>query len=389
MSHRLIIHIDMDAFFAQVEQRADPALAGKPVFVTARSRRSVVAAASYEAKKFGVKSGMNLSEARALCPAAVLVPPRFDRYAEISDDIFLALVEFSPQVEAASIDEFYLDVTLTAARWGGAEALAREIKRRVHAAHGLTCSAGVAPNKLLAKWAAGRSKPDGLFVLPPEDVPATLERLPVGELCGIGPALRGRLRTLGVLSCGELARFPEGELAAHFGVWGHHLAAMGRGRDDAPVAFAADEAAPKSFGAMQTLDEDVRDRDALQSWLLVQCERVAARLRRRRLAGDTVSLLLRDSAFINWNRSKRWAAPTQDAQEILRRAWKLFPERAASRAFRLVGVSVGGLAPDRQLSLLPEDEKRRRLNEVRDRLNQKFGDQTLIPARLSPPRRKK
>lgn len=384
MSLRHIIHLDMDAFFAQVEQRANPALEGKPVFVVGRPGqvRTVVTAASYEAKKFGVRSGMNLPEALALCPQGLQVGARVSAYVDISDAIFESLQEFSPQVEAASIDEFYLDVTHTAARWGGPEALALLIKKRVWAAHRLTCSVGVAPNRLLAKWVAGRAKPDGLSVLLPEDVPALLERLPVGHLAGIGPHLRSDLRELGLLTCGELGRHAVGELVARFGVLGYRLSAMGRGEDDTPVPFTAQEKAPKSVGHTQTLSHDVKTEEDLHTWILLQAERVAARLRRKHLAGHAVSLILRDTSFVNWSPQKRYREPSQDGQEIFRRAWSLFPAKLKGRAIRLVGVSVGELVPALQLPLTPEDQKRQKLTEVRDQINQKFGDNAIAPARL-------
>jgi len=382
--NRDILHVDMDAFFAQVEQRANPALEGRPVFVVGRpgKARTVVAAASYEAKRLGVKSGMNLPEAKALCPAAVLVPADTSKYVDISERIFQELQAFSPQVEAASVDEFYLDMTLTAARWGGPLVVARDIKKKVLDLFRLTCSVGVAPNKLLAKWAAGRNKPDGLTVVRPEDVAEALERLPVSALAGIGPELRGTLRTLGVLTCGELARHSVGELTAHFGVLGYKLSAMGRGEDHAPVAFASQEERPKSVGHTQTLPRDVKDAESLHTWVFLQAERVGARLRKKRLAAHTITLILRESSFVNWSPQKRWRLPTHDGREIFQRAWSLFPEKLRGRPLRLVGVSAGDLVEDRQLPLSPDDQKQRRLEEVKDKINNTFGSFTLLPARL-------
>ncbi len=382
-ANRFILHVDMDAFFAQVEQRVNPSLKGLPVFVVGRpgKARTVVTAASYEAKKFGVKSGMSLPDALALCPNAVRVPADTSRYVDVSDKIYESLLVYSPQVEAASVDEFYIDATETAARWGGPVAMARDIKDRILREQDLTCSVGVAPNKLLAKWVAGRDKPDGLSVLTPEDVPRELERLPVGELYGVGPELRGKLRALGVLTCGEMGRHPVGELVAHFGVWGYRLSAMGRGLDDAPVAFSADAHDAKSVGHTQTIPYDAKGQEALHSWLMLQCERVAARLRRYNLAGHVVTLVLRDSSFVGWSRQRRYSGPTQDAAEIFQRAWKLFPEQCRKHSFRLVGVSVSDLAPSLQLPLTIEDQKRRRLLEAQDNINRRFGEYTILSAR--------
>lgn len=382
---RFILHVDMDAFFAQIEQTVNPSLKGRPVFVVGRpgKARTVVTAASYEAKKFGVKSGMSLPEALALCPSAARVPADTSRYVDVSDRIYESLRVYSPQVEAASVDEFYIDATETAARWGGPVAMARDMKERILRERDLTCSVGVAPNKLMAKWVAGLGKPDGLSVLAPEDVSQTLERLPVGELYGIGPELSGKLRALGVLTCGEMGRHPVGELVAHFGVWGYRLSAMGRGLDDAPVVFSDQVHEAKSIGHTQTIPYDAHGREALHSWLLLQCERVAARLRRKNLAGRVATLVLRDSSFAGWSRQRRYSEPTQDAAEIFQRAWKLFPEQCRDRSFRLVGVSVSDLSPCLQLPLTAEDQKRRRLLEAQDNINRRFGEYTILPARAA------
>ena len=265
---RAILHVDMDAFFASVEQRVNPALRGRPVAVCGANARTVILTASYEARAYGVKTGMMLHEAKALCPGLILVPGDHARYTDICRQLVAICRDYTPAVELFSVDEAFLDVTDSLALFGGAEAIARAIKARVRGELGLTASVGIAPNKLLAKLASGLNKPDGLVMVAPPDVPALLERLPVQELCGIGPALTRQLAELGIATCGALGRAPLYLLTARFGVIGRTLSAMGRGEDDAPLVPIEAEPEAKSVGHSMTLERDVRTPAELERTLL-------------------------------------------------------------------------------------------------------------------------
>jgi DNA polymerase-4 len=392
---RTILHLDLDAFFASVEQLDDPSLRGRPVIVGGTSRRGVVCAASYEARKFGVRSAMPTSRAHRLCPDAVFLPPRFDRYAGLSKEVFDVYRRYTPQVEPLSLDEAFLDVTASRALHGDGPSIAAAIKRSVRAECGLAVSAGVAEVKMAAKIATDLGKPDGLVVVPPGGVRAFLAPLPVGRLWGVGEVTEGALRRIGIATIGDLAAMPESALAAAIGAnHAQALAALARGED--PREVIADEEA-KSVGAEETFDHDLRDRTAIERALLEQAGRVGRRLRAHGLAGDVVTLKVKYADFTLVTRRVTLPHPTDDDGEIWSAARAQLARVDLDRAVRLTGVSVsgfgGGEGRRAQLDLFggpapagvaapPGAGKRRALNAALDVLAERFGDRAVRRADL-------
>ncbi len=381
---RQVLHVDMDAFFASVEQQTFPFLRGKPVGVCGDpDGRTVIAAASYEAKRRGVKTAMMLSDARRLCPDIILVSGHPAKYVDTSTRILAHYATYTDKVEVFSIDEAFLDVTQSAHLFGGPEAVARRIKAWLRETFGLTCSVGVAPNKLLAKLVGDMHKPDGLTVVKPADVAALLEDLPVEELCGIGPKTAARLHGLGITTCGQLGRHPERELVRVFGVLGLHLHRMGQGIDDSPVNPYYHEPETRSMGHSFTLDRDTRDMAVIQRHLLQLSEQVGRRLRRDRFSGRTISLVLRYCDFETLIRQRSLKSWTDDGHRIYTIALKLFEELyRPPRAVRLLGVSVSGLVRDtRQLSAFAEQHTGSLFAAVDD-INDRYGEFSLARVRL-------
>jgi DNA polymerase IV len=379
---RAIIHIDMDAFYASIEQRDRPELRGHPVIVGADpGGRGVVSAASYEARRFGVQSAMPIGRAARLCPQGMFLPVDMPKYARISAQIMEILADFSPLVEPLSVDEAFLDVTGTATLFGPPDAVARAIKVRIRAATELVASAGVAANKFVAKVASDLDKPDGLVVVPPGREAAFLAPLPIRRLWGVGATTARELRALGVETIGQLARMPPEALERAFGVVGRHLHELAHGRDERPVDSSSP---PKSMGAEMTFDVDHRDLVRLHRVLREQAERVARELRESRFAGRRVTLKLRFADFTTLTRS-RSGDPTQDGLEIYRRAVDLLGALELTQPVRLIGLSLSSLAPagQGQLPLLPPDVLRREaLARAVDGLNARFGSDSVIPASL-------
>lgn len=379
---RTIIHVDMDAFYASVEQRDRPLLQGKPVIVGADPRgRGVVAAASYEARRFGVHSAMPISRAARLCPHAVFLPVDMEKYARVSKEIMAILAEYSPLVEPLSLDEAFLDVTGTERLFGSPLGLAQTIKRRIREAVGLMASAGVAPNKFLAKLASDLEKPDGLVEVRPGEEASFLHPLAVERLWGVGRVTAGELQRMGIKTIGQLARVPVSLLERRFGKIGSHLHELALGRDDRPVEPFAP---PKSMGAEETFAQDHRDLDHLQLTLRAQTERVARELRAEGYVGRTVTLKLRFKDFRTLTRSLT-GEPTQDGLEIFQRVRSLLAQVPLVQPVRLIGLSVSGLGSTaaEQLPLFAESEARRaRLARAVDTLARRFGEGAVIPASL-------
>lgn len=372
----------MDAFYASVEQRDRPLLQGKPVIVGADPRgRGVVAAASYEVRRFGVHSAMPISRAARLCPHAVFLPVDMEKYARVSKEIMATLAEYSPLVEPLSLDEAFLDVTGTERLFGSPLRLAQTIKRRIREAVGLTASAGVAPNKFLAKLASDLEKPDGLVEVRPGEEASFLHPLAVERLWGVGRVTAGELRRMGIKTTGQLARVPVSLLERRFGKIGSHLHELAWGRDDRPVEPFAP---PKSMGAEETFDQDHRDLDYLQLTLRAQAERVARELRAEGYVGRTVTLKLRFKDFRTLTRSLT-GEPTQDGLEIFQRVRSLLARVLLVQPVRLIGLSVSGLNSNaaEQLPLFAESEARRaRLARAVDTLGRRFGEGAVIPASI-------
>ena len=380
-----IIHLDLDAFFASVEQLDDPGLRGRPVIVGGTSGRGVVCAASYEARRFGVRSAMPTAEARRRCPDGVFLSPRFDRYSELSRAVFGIYRRYTPQVEPLSLDEAFLDVTASRALHGEPEAIAAAVKREVRGGTGLTVSAGVADCKMAAKIASDLGKPDGLVVVPPGTTATFLAPLPIGRLWGVGRVTEQALRALGVATVGDLARFPEQVLVEKFGSQGAHMRALARGDDPRPVV--PDEEA-RSVGAEDTFERDLSGQEALLPQLLDQCVRVARRLREAGLRGRTVTLKIKYADFEQITRRATLDAVTDDWAEIYRAIREDLSRADLSRAVRLTGVGVSGFDEDTaQLGLFgaaqPPGGKRAALNAAIDLLADRYGEGAVKPATLA------
>jgi DNA polymerase IV len=382
MASRSIVHVDMDAFYAAVEQRDRPDLRGRPVIVGADPRgRGVVSAASYEARPFGVRSAMPIGRAARLCPQAVFLPVDMEKYQRVSREIMGILADASPLVEQISVDEAFVDLTGTASLFGEALVVVRRLKARIRAETGLTASAGLAANKFVAKVASDLQKPDGLVAVAAGEEASFLAPLPVERLWGVGRVMTRELHALGIHSIGQLQTLPGDVLVRRFGKHGEHLADLAFGRDPRPVA---PDVSAKSIGAEETFARDSRDLHRLAAALRGQAERVAAELRRENLAASRVTLKVRFADFRTLTRS--WTGdPTQDGLELYRRATVLLGRVALSQAVRLVGLSASHLARagHGQLPLLdPGAVRRERLARAVDGLTRRFGSDAVRPASL-------
>ena len=378
---RHILHVDMDAFYAAIEQRDNPELRGKPVLVGGESRsRGVVATASYEARPFGCGSAMPMAQAVRLCPSAIVVPVRMARYREASDQIFRIFDEFTPLVEGLSLDEAFLDVTGCEPALGSPVEMARALKQRVRDETELTASVGVAPNKFLAKLASDLEKPDGLTVITEETKQAILDPLPVGRLWGVGEATLKRFQRLGVQTVADVRRLSRDALERHFGNSADHYYRLSRGLDDRLVVPGREA---KSISAEVTFPEDIADRDTLRRVLLHQMEDVAGRLRRHGLFARTVTLKIRYADFTTITRAASLESPSHRTEELWRVAAQTFDAWAKRelRPLRLIGVGVSRLGEEgaRQLDLFDSDagEKQERLDETVDDLKRRFGKNAL------------
>jgi DNA polymerase-4 len=375
MDARWILHVDMDAFYASVEQRDNPELRGKPVIVGGDSNRGVVAAASYEVRPFGVHSAMPTREALRRCPHAICVRPRMGHYQNISRQVFAVFNEFTPLVQGLSLDEAFLDVTGSIAALGTAPEIAAEIKRRIQARTGLTASVGVAPNKLVAKIASDLRKPDGLVVVPQHEIHAVLDPLPIRKLFGLGAKTAPRVEALGIHTLGELRRAPVGPLRPIFGRYVERVQQRAAGIDDRPVIPDWDE---KQISAEETFEDDIRDRRQLHSELARLADRAAGRLRGKELAASCVTVKIRRKDFTTYSRQKHVEPPTQETRVITAVATDLLDAWLAAQpgaAIRLLGVGVTGLAPASQLDLftVPQSARDRELDGAVDRIRERFG----------------
>ena len=339
---RRIIHVDMDAFYASVEVRDRPDLHGKPVIVGGPpGSRGVVASASYEARKFGVRSAMPSGTAFRLCPGAVFIHPDFAKYQDVSGQIHEVFLRYTPLVEPVSLDEAYLDVTDHLGNWPSATEIARAIRASIRAETSLTASAGVAPNKFLAKIASDEKKPDGLFVIRPQDVAAFVYQLPLGKIPGIGKATQAKLEGLGWRTCGDLQVVPVERLTQVFGGRGGYFHKMALGQDDRAVQ---PHRLRKSVGIEDTFAEDHSDPAWLQAKLRELAQRLETRLRKSGLKGRTLTLKVRFSDFRTITRSRSVEACTDEAKVWLPIAQELFSASVKpGQALRLLGLSVAHL----------------------------------------------
>lgn len=372
---RSIVHVDMDAFYAAVEQRDDPALRGREVIVGGSARRGVVLAASYEVRPKGVRSAMPMAKAVRLAPRAIVVPPRFSAYIDASEAVFRIFSEYTPLLEPLSLDEAFLDVTASRALFGSGGEIARKIRARVRAEVGLPSSAGIAESKFVAKVSSDLAKPDGQKEVPPGTAATFLAPLSVGRLFGVGPKTEERLRKLGLLTMGDLAAL-EPDRATALGL--EYLAELSRGVDDRAVV---PDREAKSIGAEDTFEADLWDRDELLAHIHGQALRVTRRLRRAELVARVVVLKLKRSDFRVMTRRVTLTEPTDDGRKVYEAARELLDrEWPIERKVRLTGVAVSDLGPLGQLSLLGDDVKGKRLNAVLDSIAQKFGSGALVPA---------
>jgi len=396
VTRRIILHLDVDAFFASVEEILDPSLKGKPVIVGARpEQRGVVASASYAARAFGVHSAMPTAQALRLCPQAVVLPPRHKVYREYSARMMAILSEYSPLVEPLSLDEAFLDVTGCQARWGPStgpgpgspEELARQLQKRLEVELGLSASVGLAANKLVAKIASGLEKPRGFVVVPHGKEAEFLAPLPVAKLWGVGEVTARSLHEMGVFTIGQLAQLPAAQLEARFGRRGRDLYRQARGMDDRPVVVEREE---KSLSRETTFAEDIGDRQVLRKKLLSLSEDVARRLRKRGLQGRTVKLKLRYADFTTLTRQVTLEVPTDLGRVVFDQAIRLLDKAwDRRRKVRLIGVGVSKFEQpeERQLSLFEEPgegkvEKLRRLRQTVDRIREKYGPEAIRRASL-------
>jgi len=391
---RTILHVDMNAYFASVEQASNPALRGKPIAVGGGvgGKRTIVAACSYEAKAKGVKNAMTAWDARKICPDLIMVSGDMTKYIYTSSEIIRILRGYTDRVEVFSIDECFLDVTDTEERFGGAITIAKEIKKRIREKFHLTCSIGIGPNKLLAKLAGELKKPDGLMVIKPEDVPSRLKDIPVEKLCGVGRKLQGYLGELGIRTFGDLNRYPREKLVKRFGMaCGEQLYAMGQGRDASPVLPCPNEEA-KSMGHSYTLPRATADMDEVKGYLLRLAEQVGRRLRKDHYQGNVVHLALGFEDFKFWGKQRKLEDYLDDGYEIYTVAEKLMDDHwreprgslagsrnlrlnAAAPKFRFVGVSVTNLIHDLdQVSLFEERERQKKVLKAVDDINDRYGD---------------
>jgi DNA polymerase-4 len=404
---RTILHLDMDAFFAAVEALDNPALKGVPLVVgSAPDKRGVVATCSYEARKFGVRSAMPSRTAYQLCPQAVFVPPRPERYAEISRRVMAILESVTPEVEPVSIDEAFLDITGVLKRWPSAEAVARHLKARIREELGLSASVGVAPNKFLAKLASDLNKPDGLTVAPfePDAIRDFLKPLPIGRIWGVGKVTEAELHRFGIRTIGDVQARTEADLARMLGSAGAgaHVWRLARGEDDRVVESG--DIAEKSISNETTFPEDCADSATQRQTLLELAEQVGRRLRSAGKLAGTVQVKVRFADFRTITRQCPLRPPGDGDAELIRLAFALFDREGVSRPVRLLGFGVAGLADAReaadgetdgpvQPSLFPDEaaveeerrcadsarerEARARLDRTVDELRRKFGTEIL------------
>ena len=381
-NEKTILHVDLDAFFAAVEQRDNPALRGKPVVVGGGgpNDRGVVSTASYEARVFGVRSAMPLRTAAALCPNAIFVPVHGRKYAEASRQVMDILRRFTPQIEPLSIDEAFLDLTGAEALFGTGEEVGRKIKKAIRDEVKLTASVGVAANRLVAKIASDLRKPDGLVVVPPGEEAEFLAPLGIERLWGVGARTRLALADYDVRTIGDLAALPADVLVRRFGSQGSVLSARARGIGDTEVGG---DAAAKSISHEHTFDIDTDDWAVIQRSLLALSEGVGGRLRSAGVLCATVAVKIRDSEFVTITRQRTLDDPTDSTDVIWRTAVALTKREVKGMRVRLLGVAATGLAEQRQLPMFQEeDDRHRKVVEAADALRKRYGSRSIRRASL-------
>jgi len=383
---RKIIHVDMDAFYAAVEQRDNPQLRGKPVIIGGRlESRGVVSTASYEARKFGVHSAMPIAEAYRLCPQAIFIPPDHKKYSRVSDSLMDIFQEFTPLVEALSLDEAFLDVTGCERLFGDSIKIGREIKAKIKNKINLTASVGIAPNKFLAKIASDFKKPDGFTVITEHNMKEIIWPLPVHKLWGIGAKSTDKLLQLNIKTIGQLARSDPDLLAKTLGNWGLEVYNLANGIDNRPVI---PERESQSIGHETTFSRDIADKEFLTKVLLDLAQDVGWRLRRAGFKGKTITLKMRYPDFKTITRSHTLNEEFNQDDLIYQEAVKLFHVNfGVNKSLRLIGITVSNLRKEdevlQQFSLFTEKmDKSKELYKALDKINTKFGRKTVTRARL-------
>lgn len=378
---RIIAHADMDAFYAAVEQRDNPQLVGKPLLIGPRSKRGVVLTASYEARPYKVGSAMPMAEALRRCPHAVVVPPRFDLYSSISAQIMDVFSNFSPDVEALSLDEAFLDMSGSKHIFGTPREMGRKIKQAVRQATGLTISVGVSHTKYVAKVASAFQKPDGLTVVPPQDAVAWLARLSVSRLWGAGPKTQARMQAAGYHTIGDIAKADPQQLEQHLGSAGRHFYALALAQDPRPVER---QRVNRSMGSDRTLAADVSDSEDIKRHLRRSADRIARRLRAKGYRAQGVRVRLKTSTFRLLTRQCTLAHATDVADELYAAGVQMLERFQHKGPFRLVGLAAHNIkrsGEPLQDDLLSGHGKQRQLETVMDQITERFGDNTIRRAR--------
>ena len=374
---KTILLIDMDSFFASVEQQANPALRGKPIAVIGSKKRTVITTASYEARKFGVKTGMNMWEAKKLCPHLIFVVGNNRKYAHTCEGLEKIYSSYTSEVEVYSIDEAFLEITNSCSLFGGPLDIGKKIKQRIKKEFGLNSTVGIGPNKLIAKLACGLSKPDGLMWMTPETIPAILDKLPVGELWSIGEKTTKKLNLLGIYTCGQLGRTPASFLKDQFGIIGERLRLMGMGIYSAEIDREGQK--PKSIGHSMTLPHDIWHEKDIRAYILKLSEMVGSRARRYSLMGNVISVTIRYKNFETFSR-QAGGTHTNDTHIIYNHAMKIIKGIQLKALIRLLGISISGLSGSErpeQLHLLREHSKRHDLLRAMDSINDRYGRSIL------------
>lgn len=377
---RWVIHVDMDAFFAAVEQRDNPELRGCPVIIGGTGTRGVVSTASYEARKFGIRSAMSSVEARRRCPQAVFLPPDHKKYSKVSQEIMHIFADFSPLVEPLSLDEAFLDVTGMEGLYSDPVDIAIKIKERIKTELELTASAGVAPNKFLAKLASDMKKPDGLMVIRPDQVAEILANIPATRLWGVGQATAQTLQQLGLTTIGQVAEADPEVLHKHCGQLGYVLHQLANGQDERPVEG---EWQPKSIGKETTFAEDLYNPEELRTELWALVEKVGWRLRRQNVSGRTITIKIRFTSFRTITRSRTLAVAANLDETIYRIADEIVANVKMSEGVRLLGVTVSSLVrAGGQISLFDQDDKKgTEVAKAIDIVKERFGEAAVVRGR--------
>lgn len=384
----MILHIDMDAFFASIEQRINPQFRGKPLIVGSRDNkyRTVVCAASYEAKAYGIHSGMLSRDAFKICPWASFISSDSAKYSYVSHEIFNIMYEFSPHVEHSTIDEFDLKLDGLEPLFGSFLEIGKRIKERILDTFGLTCSIGISPTWILAKLGTKIRKPDGLILINESNIDNIIKDLPVEKICGIGPATTTLLKNLGIKTCDQLKETSEEILINNFGQsLGHWLYAILRFDENMSFNKSQNKVSntPKSIGHSYTLPRQITDPEIISTWLKMLSEMIAQRLRKSGLCGHTVNLWI-NSTNHTFFRQKTYTMPVNDGWEIFQRAHSILAQnRAKIKAVRALGITLSNLKFDNHPPLLTEQKRRGALLDSIDKINSKYGSWTVAPASLA------